>query len=79
MHPVFKNLVASANFVGASRRQVRSRSNQEPHPLTWMLAPSAGSFSRMAPTLGSLAHVQQYQIKNQSPNAYSVMPLGVCT
>src|ERR1700758_2813802 len=61
LYPVFKNLVAGDNFIDAGRRQVRWRSNQEPHTLTWMLAPNRSPERNCF--FGSLAHVQQYQIE----------------
>ncbi len=59
--PVFKNLVASDDLVGAGWRQVRWRSNQETDVLPWMLAPNRPP--ELNCFLGSLAHVQQYQIE----------------
>ena len=59
--PVFKNLVASDDLVGAGWRQVRWRSNQETDVLPWMLAPNRPP--ELHCFFGSLAHVQQYQIE----------------
>jgi hypothetical protein len=59
--PVFRNLVAGDDFVGAVGRQVRWGSDHEPDPLLWMLAPNRSP--ELHCFVGSLARVQQYQIE----------------